>query len=978
MKLLINDQDPTSPHNKGYLVDMKNFAASTHSLACRCASLAARQGYTYFSIRFWGQCFVGKDYSNVEKLVDDPKTHKSPNCANPKYQQCNDNHAHECLAWQNADYIYSIYGANRNDPNVDGNYTAWTLWSKCSAECGMGVETRERTCANPIPKGTGKDCSGTGPASETRPCKIKECKIDGGFTQWSKFSTCSRSCGGGISRRHRYCTNPRPLNGGSYCKGDDMEEKSCNPQPCPVHGGYSQWSAYGPCTSTCGRGEKARIRTCTNPAPAHGGRTCDYLGLAEEKAKCNLRACPIDGEYTKWSVFTPCTKSCGTGQKTRIRLCSNPAPQHGGKPCVGSFIDVQECGTDPCPIDGHWAAFGGWDQCSVSCGGGITHRRRTCTNPAPDHGGDECDGSATDKMDCNKQPCPIHGGFSEWSAFEECSKSCAGGVKIRTRECTNPSPKYGGKTCVGVYTNTAACNTHHCPIDGGYTNFTDWVKCSKSCGGGHQFRTRTCTNPKPQYGGEDCSELGAPKEWRECETQPCARYTKFGPWSTCSKTCAGGVQKRTRTCYAPGWAGRVDCSHLGADFETRVCETQPCPINGNWGAWTPWGECSKTCGIGSRMKTRKCDSPAAQYGGIGCPGYHYVKEHCNIKPCPIDGKWTAWSEYGVCSKSCGGGTQKRERECGNPKAQHGGKPCVGLSVNTRDCNTHHCPIDGAWAKWGAWRACSVSCGGGRTHRLRNCTNPAPQYGGERCPGAPIQAKQCGTRPCPINGQWSEWSSFGECTVSCGGGIQIARRYCDSPAPKYDGLDCPGNPIKNRTCNTHHCPIDGNYSTWSIWTPCTFSCGGGTQTRSRTCTPPQYGGQSCSKLGNPTDKRECNTQLCPVKQYHVAHACEGTIGKLSCKKGNGKIHILDGLYGRTKRWICGNVDFWDYNCKLPHGKGTEIVTGMCEGKQECEVPATDKLFGDPCRLTYKYLEVMYQCYGGRYPDLADEEETELQQ
>jgi len=94
--------------------------------------------------------------------------------------------------------------------------------------------------------------------------------------------------------------------------------------------------------------------------------------------------------------------------------------------------------------------------------------------------------------------------------------------------------------------------------------------------------------------------------------------------------------------------------------------------------------------------------------------------------------------------------------------------------------------------------------------------------------------------------------------------------------------------------------------------------------------------------------------------------------LSCKKGNGKIHILSGEYGRIKHWICGNVDWWDYNCRGPWGKGTKIVTPMCEGKQECKVPATDALFGDPCPLTHKYLEVMYQCYGGRYPELADED------
>ena len=110
MKMLIDDQDPTSPFNKGYLTDMTDFAKSTHSLACRCAAAAAKGKYTYFSIRFWGQCFVGKDYSNVQKLVDDPKTHRSPDCANPKYQLCNDNHAHECIAWENADYIYSVYG----------------------------------------------------------------------------------------------------------------------------------------------------------------------------------------------------------------------------------------------------------------------------------------------------------------------------------------------------------------------------------------------------------------------------------------------------------------------------------------------------------------------------------------------------------------------------------------------------------------------------------------------------------------------------------------------------------------------------------------------------------------------------------------------------------------------------------------------------------------------------------------------------
>jgi len=326
----------------------------------------------------------------------------------------------------------------------------------------------------------------------------------------------------------------------------------------------------------------------------------------------------------------------------------------------------------------------------------------------------------------------------------------------------------------------------------------------------------------------------------------------------------------------------------------------------------------------------------------------------------------------ACSKSCGGGIQKKERECTNPTPAYGGKSCAGSLTASQKCNTQPCPIDGGWTAWGLWRKCSRSCGGGRTYRLRTCTNPSAKYGGERCPGAPIQAKQCGTIKCPIDGNWNAFGPYSTCSKSCGSGLAMSKRYCSAPPPQYNGKACPGSDTRSKLCNTHNCPVDGKYTQWSGFTPCTHSCGGGTQRRSRTCIAPKYGGKACSVLGHPTDVRDCNTHLCPVKQYHTAHACQDTTGHLSCKKGNGKIHILDGMFGRTKRWICGNVDFWDYNCRLPHGHGTKIVTDMCEGKQECSVPANAKVFGDPCKLTHKYLEVMYQCYGGRYPDLADEE------
>lgn len=55
--------------------------------------------------------------------------------------------------------------------------------------------------------------------------------------------------------------------------------------------------------------------------------------------------------------------------------------------------------------------------------------------------------------------------WSEWSDYSDCSVSCAGGEKTRSRTCTEPEPAYGGADCEGESEEMDVCNEDPCPGD---------------------------------------------------------------------------------------------------------------------------------------------------------------------------------------------------------------------------------------------------------------------------------------------------------------------------------------------------------------------------------------------------------------------------------------------------------------------------------------------------------------------------------
>lgn len=57
---------------------------------------------------------------------------------------------------------------------------------------------------------------------------------------------------------------------------------------------------------------------------------------------------------------------------------------------------------------------------------------------------------------------------------------------------------------------------------------------------------------------------------------------------------------------------------------------------------------------------------------------------------PVDGNWGPWGSYGECSVTCGKGKQTKTRSCNDPTPENNGTPCYGLRTSTRCCTMEAC------------------------------------------------------------------------------------------------------------------------------------------------------------------------------------------------------------------------------------------------------------------------------------------------
>lgn len=579
----------------------------------------------------------------------------------------------------------------------------------------------------------------------------RDCVV-GAYGDWG---TCTAACGGGEQTRTRPVL-VQAANGGAACPVL-VESRACNEQPCPIDCAVSDWTDWGDCSVACGGGTQQRSREVTQSA-ANGGAICPAL---TESRLCNTQGCPVDCTVGAFSDWGSCSKNCGGGLRTRSRPVVTEAA-NGGAACP-VLEESETCNTQPCPVDcvvSEWEAFG---TCSATCGGGTHTRKRTVVTPAS-NGGAVCP-PLEETASCNTQGCPVACVVSDWSAFSECSAECGGGESARTRTVVTPASN-GGIACPALR-ETVACKEEPCPGSCTVSDWTDWGTCNTTCGGGTQTRTRTMTG-----GAAPCPAL---EETRACNEQACPIDCVLSDWSgfgTCSVTCGGGTKIRTRSIITASEHGGAACGVLE---EAVTCNVEPCPIDCVASEWSDWATCSVTCGGGTQARTRSVVTSAA-HGGVSCGDLEETRA-CNGHACPIDCVVSDWADASSCSVACGGGTAVRTRTVVTPSA-NGGVACPPLAEEVA-CNEQPCPSDCVVSDWSEWGTCSAECGGGSQERTRTITASAAN-GGVECP-ALEESRACGTEACRPDCEATGALSWSQTIGTDGGRVELCGARLDLPA-----------------------------------------------------------------------------------------------------------------------------------------------------------------------------------------------------
>ncbi|XP_032162777.1 ADAMTS-like protein 1 isoform X1 [Mustela erminea] len=493
------------------------------------------------------------------------------------------------------------------------------------------------------------------------------------------FFPCSATCGGGYQLTSAECYDLRSnrVVADQYCHyyPENVKPKpklqECNLDPCPARWEATPWTA---CSSSCGGGIQSRAVSCVEE-DIQGHVTsveewkCMYTPKMPIVQPCNIFDCP------KWLAqeWSPCTVTCGQGLRYRVVLCIDHRGMHTGG-----------CSPKTKP-----------------------HIKEECIIPTPCYKPKE-KLPVEAKLPWYKQAQELEEGAAvseepsfipeSWSA---CTVTCGVGTQVRTVRCqvllsfSQSVADLPADECEGPKpASQRACYAGPCQGDAPELNpeetdglfgvlqdldeLYDWeyegfTTCSESCGGGVQEAVVSCLNKQTREPADEnlcVTSRRPPRLLKSCGLEPCPARWEIGKWSPCSLTCGVGLQTRD-----------VFCSHLLSremnetviladelcrqpkPSTVQACNRFNCPP-----AWYPtqWQPCSRTCGGGTQKREVLCKQRMADGSFLELPETFCStsklasQQACKKDDCPSEWLLSDWTE---CSTSCGEGTQTRSAIC---------------------------------------------------------------------------------------------------------------------------------------------------------------------------------------------------------------------------------------------------------------------------------------------------------------------------
>ncbi|XP_026204991.1 thrombospondin type-1 domain-containing protein 7A isoform X2 [Anabas testudineus] len=746
-------------------------------------------------------------------------------------RNCND---HPCTVyhWQTGPWGQCIEDTSITATNMSVGQTHGD-----SAACSVGMQTRKVICVRVnVGQVTPKKCPESLRPDTVRPCLLP-CKRDCIVSPYSEWSPCPSTCQAGVkTKRKQYRKRiiiQLPANGGQDCPEMLTQEQECEaPSVCQ---GY-RWKTHkwrrcqlvpwsvrqdSPgAQETCGPGLQVRAVSCRKQ---DGGQAdieaCLKFAspMPSLTQPCQL-PCQEDCQLSSWSKFSPCTVNC-VGVRTRKRMLVGKSKKHDQ--CKNyQMYPLSE--TQYCPCNKYNAQpVGNWSDCILPEGSRIE----------------------------GQLGIRVQGDIKE----------CGQGYRYQAMVC------YDQDNCI---VETSRCNSHGyieeaciipCPSDCKLSEWSNWSRCSKSCGSGVKVRSKWLRE-KPYNGGRPCPKLDHVNQAQVYEVVPClsdcGQYVWVAePWSVwkfsnldLKDNCGEGVQTRMVRCMLntiDGPSEQVEdylCDPEDMPLGARKSQL-PCPedcVLSEWGAWSP---CALPC---SGNSTRERNAYLLRQPGEQkeCPP---TKE---IEPCKLNSNCFHYSynitDWSTCQLSeravCGNGVKTRMLDCVRSDGKSVDlKFCKKLGLERKwQMNTScvvECPVNCQLSDWSPWSECTHTCGlAGKLWRRRKVIQ-APQGDGRPCPSQMEQWKPCLVKPC-YSWRYSAWSDCKSEGAKCGEGVRFRNVSCfvSDGSGQQDGslvedelcadiepsVDGDAHIVLKEICIVP-CPGDCYLMDWTVWSPCQLNC-----------------------------------------------------------------------------------------------------------------------------------------------------------